>query len=515
MKQTHTLIYLALFLILPLLAEQEQPLIDIDNDIQQTMHQPIIDLSEELDADTTFFNDPYLQEVLQPLHDLTEVGLGPTGVIKKEETPEGEHIPIVDPSEAFDVDFSYFNDPYAFEKFRKLPIRAVFSGYVQHSAWWDSRQVVSLADDYILFFPKKRLFDVDCQDINARGLFNMTMIETRIRSEFYGPEVLGAKTFAYIETDFIGDALFINRLRVRNAFVQMTWKKAAVLMGQFWSPMFIIKTFPLTVGFDGGVPIELFSRGPQVRITANLGNTDLVFAALSQLDFVSNGPIGFSSTYLRNARIPELVARIAHQREHIYAGAGVSFLRIKPRLESNKGFKVNEHINSTRYILFSTIKFEPLEIRSSLTYSENATDLGSVSGYAVATVNPTTDERTYTNTRSINYWIDININKQIEPGLFVGVLKNLGARRPIIPCVYNPKTDTDEHTIYTLFGDAEQLDTVFEVTPRIRLHILPVDFAFEYRYIRAGFGCLDRRARPQNVDPVSDNRILFTAYYYF
>ena len=512
MKQTYTLIYLALLLSMHMHAEQEQP---TNTHVQQEQHQPIVDLREALDTDYAFFNDPYLQAELQPLHDLTQVGLGPKGIIKKEEAPEGAHEPIVDPSEAFDVDFSYFNDPYAFEKFRKLPIKAILSGYVQHSAWWDSRQVVGLVEDYILFFPKKRVFDVDCNDINSRGQFNMTMVETRIRGELYGPKVLGANTFAYIETDFIGDAVFINRLRVRNAFLQMTWEKATVLMGQFWSPMFIIKTFPLTVAFDGGVPIELFARSPQVRITANVGNTELVFAALSQLDFVSNGPIGFSTTYLRNARIPELIARIAHQREHVYAGAGVSFLRLKPRLESNKGFKVREYINSVRCVLFGTVKFEPLEIRSSFSYSENGTNLAGISGYAVATVNPTTDERTYTNTRAISSWLDINVNKRIEPGIFIGVTKNLGAGRQIIPCVYNPKTDEDEHTIYTLFGDAEQLDTVFEVTPRIRFHVLPVDFAFEYRYIRAGFGCIDQRARPHNIDPVSDNRILFTAYYYF
>ncbi len=494
-------------------SEQDQQLVrvPIEKEVNaEGIEQPIMDPSEAREVDYSFFNDPYIleQQAQQPLYDLNEVGVSADGVSADAEKP------IVDITETTEVDFSYFNDPYAFDKFRTgLPIKAKFGGYVQHSSWWDSRQGVEAGDGYVFIYPKKRKFDVDCRDINARGEFNMTMIETRLRGEFFGPEILGAETFAYIESDFFGSGVVINRMRLRHAFIQMTWQDhSKILLGQFWHPTFVVKCFPLTVSFDGGIPYEPFSRNPQVRYTNFEGNKELLIAAIAQLQFTSNGPIGFSSTYLRNARLPILIARAAYDTERIYAGGGVTFQRLQPRIESDKGFRVNEYINSAQAFAFATVKFEPVEIRQKLTFAQNANNLAMLSGFAVTSVNPTTDERHYTNTAVAAYWMDININKQIEPGLFIGVSKNLGAQRDIIQCIKDPATGEEQSTIYS-FG--EDIDLTFRVAPRIRFHVLPVDFATEIEYSWASFGCLDNRAKVQNTDPVANTRLLFTAYYYF
>jgi hypothetical protein len=475
------------------------------------INQPLIDISEAEDADFSFFNDPYLFEQYeqQPLHDLTQLGEASTTAATKK--------PIVDMSESRDVDFSYFNDPYAFEKFRSgLPIKAKFGGYVQHSSWWDSRQGEEGGDGYVFVTPKPREFDVDCRDINARGEFNMSMIETRMRVELFGPKILGAKSFAYIETDFYGSNIVITRLRLRHAFIELTWQEdKKVLLGQFWHPMFLVKTFPLVVSFDGGLPVTPFSRNPQIRYTYFGDKKELMIGAMTQLQFTSDGPIGFSSTYIRNSRMPELMIRGAYDTDTLYAGIGLSFLRLKPRIESNKGFRVNEYINSLRATAFATLKFDPVEIRQQLCYAQNANDIAMFSGFAVTSVNPTTDERRYTNTSIVSYWMDININRQIEPGLFIGVSKNLGAHSNIIQCLIDPATHEEERTIYNFSDIASQCDTIFRVSPRIRFHILPVDFATEIEYTRSAFGCINNKARIENADPVSNTRLLFTAYFYF
>ena len=167
------------------------------------------------------------------------------------------------------------------------------------------------------------------------------------------------------------------------------------------------------------------------------------------------------------------------------------------------------------FFAFNTIKFGPLEIRSQLTYAQNANYLAMISGFAVSSLNPTTDERKYTNLSSINYWVDINIDRKIEPGLFVGIGKNLGARRNIIQCIFDPATGEEEKTIYGLFDDGDQIDTIFRVSPRVRFHLLPIDFAAEVQYTRAAYGCINNRGRIENVDPVANTRLIFTAYYYF
>lgn len=413
------------------------------------------------------------------------------------------------------VNYPYFQDPYALAHYENMPIKAKFSGYVQYSSWYDSRQIAQLADDYILAYPLRAIYDADCKDINAHGDFNMTMLETRMRAEMYGPIVLGAKTLAYIECDFFGDFIVLNRYRIRNAFMRMKWPHVTGLFGFFWHPMYVLKTFPLTVSFDGGLPMEPVARCPQLSITARGKRTSLLIAAMTQLTFVSNGPISYTSIYLRNSRMPSLCARLSYTIDHLYCGAGIDYLRLVPRLESNTGYKVHESINSVGAFGFATLKFEPLEIRTQLTYAQNAADRFMISGYAVSSINPTTDERTYTNIAALGYWIDININRKIEPGLFIGITKNLGAQQPIIPCIVDPLTGKEESTVYAFLAHSENLDTVFRVAPRVRFHILPVDFAFELEYTRASWGCMTESGKVQNAHPVGNLRGLFTTYYYF
>jgi hypothetical protein len=434
-------------------------------------------------------------------------------------TPEATPEQIATPAENYDprlaASYGYFEDPYALNNYENLPIKGKFSGYVQYGSWWDSRQIAQLADDYILAYPKRALYDADCQDINAQGDFNMTMLETRLRAELYGPKVLGAKTLGYIECDFFGDLILVNRYRLRNAFIRMKWPEVTGIFGLFWHPMFVLKTFPLTISFDGGLPMEPVSRCPQVTFTIHNKKTSLLLAAMAQLTFTSNGPLGYTSIYLRNSRTPSLCARLSHKFNHLYCGAGINYLRLVPRLESNTGYKVHESINSVSAFGFATLKFEPLEIRTQLTYAQNASDRLMISGYAVSSVNPTTDERTYTNIAALGYWLDINVNRKIEPGLFIGITKNLGAQQPIIPCIFDPITGVEESTVYAFLDHSENIDIVFRIAPRVRFHILPADFAFELEYTRASWGCMNTSGKVQNANPVGNIRALFTTYYYF
>ncbi|MEX0848944.1 MAG: hypothetical protein WD055_01850 [Candidatus Dependentiae bacterium] len=484
---------------------------------QEISKQPLVHLNQTHDVDFAFFNDPYLfeQYAKQPLYDLTQLGISSDGIAPDAETP------VVDLSETADVDFSFFNDPYAFETFRTdLPIKAKFSGYIQYASWWDSRQGESLGAGFIYFFPKDREFDADCRDVNAQGTSNMTTLETRVRAEFFGPEVLGAESFAYIEADFFGfDQIsdlsrnsVINRMRLRNAFIQLSWSASKILLGQFYHPIFIIKTFPLNISIEAGAPIAPFGRNPQIRYTIFKNNYEILFAALTQLQFTDTGPEGFSSIYIRNSRMPMYIIRAAYDVKHIYAGAAVLFERLKPRIESNKGFSVNEYINNAQATAFATIKFEPLEIRQQITYAQNASNIAMLGGFAVSSVDPATDKRHYTNLNTLSYWMDININRKIEPGLFIGIAKNLGANSTIIQCLPNPKTDTPEETLY-YFGKG--INTLFKCSPRIRWHILPIDFATEIAYTRATYGCIDDYGRIQNSAPVSNTRLIFAAYYFF
>lgn len=426
------------------------------------------------------------------------------------------HIAVVDTTESLDIDFSFFNNPFAFATFYDRQIKAKFGGYIQYSSWLDSRQVLAVSDGFFWLYPEKKIFDPDCRDINAKGQYNASFLDTRLHGEFYGPKILGAESYAYLETSFWAfDIDAVNRMQIRHAFIKLTWTESELLLGQYWHPALNIKCFPFMISYGDGAPNALVSRNPQIRYTFTQGRKELVFAAAAQVtaDFTNIGPIGFSSIYLRNARLPMLIARAAYNNDKkFYAGICLAFERLKPRLISNTGYRVHESINSAVAQLFTTVIFEPLEIRQQLIYAQNATNLVLLGGYAVTEIDPVTDARKYTHISSLSYWIDINMNRQIEPGIFIGITKNLGASKEIIQCIPDPSTGIQESTVYAIGPD---INTVVRIAPRIRFHIAPIDWAMEIEYCRATYGCLNEKAQVKNTNPVANIRLLFAAYYYF
>ena len=90
----------------------------------------------------------------------------------------------------------------------------------------------------------------------------------------------------------------------------MDWDNISLLVGQTWHPMFVTDIVPGTVSFNTGAPFNPFSRNPQIRFTYSYDKLKFMVAALTQRDFQSNGPGGFSSSYLRNSVLPNLHGQV-------------------------------------------------------------------------------------------------------------------------------------------------------------------------------------------------------------
>ena len=148
--------------------------------------------------------------------------------------------------------------------------------------------------------------DKNGDDINAASSFNMLSIQTRLMGKITGPEAFGAKTSGLIEGEFFGTSDGdTNGFRLRHGYVKLNWATSELIIGQFWHPMFITESFPEVVSFNTGVPFQPFNRSPQIRFTQQFGAWSVAATALAQRDFLSNGPDGASSTYARNAAVPE------------------------------------------------------------------------------------------------------------------------------------------------------------------------------------------------------------------
>ena len=378
------------------------------------------------------------------------------------------------------------------------------SGFVKNDFIFDTRQIVSARDGHFLLYPKNVRVDMDGEDINAKASFNYLAIQSRLTGKITGPDAFGAKTSGLIEGAFFGHIESnINSFRLRHAFIKLNWKTTELLFGQYWHMMFVTGCFPGTVSFNTGVPIQFFSRNPQIRLTQKLGNITLAGAAATQLDFVSPG----GSETLRNALLPDLSGQISYSTSKLLVGLTAGYKQLMPRLETENMYKTSELIGGVTTQAFFKYIFSPVTFKIQATYAQNGFDGLQIGGYAVKSIiDPDRDYRTYTTINTRGFWTDIHSNgKKLQVGLFAGYIENLGSIDEI--------EEIDMIKTYTRGSD---IAYVYRVAPRVILNSGKIRFAAEYEYTGTAYGdSYNDNGIPQNTKEVVNNRFLVAVYYFF
>lgn len=394
-----------------------------------------------------------------------------------------------------------------------------WSGFVKTDIFFDSRQTVSAREGHFLLWPSAVSYDENGEDINARPNFNMLSVQSRLTASISGPDAFGAKTSGMIEADFFAQANDnINLLRLRHAYIKFNWTKIELITGQTWNPLFVTDCFPGTVSFNTGTPLQSFARNPQVRLTYKSNGLKLSGAVVSQRDYASYGQAGASSTYLRNAAMPDMHLQVQYGSANensgnaFVIGGGAAYKKIVPRLESQVGlppdrevYKVDEKVGGFTGILFTKITTKEVTAKLEGRYGENISDLLAISGFAVKEIiDPATGEAEYTPLKSMTFWGEIHSNGNIQIGLFGGYFKNLGTREPM--------SDVNNNVV----GLATNISSLFRISPRIILNSGKTRVALELEYTSASFGSgYDINYIPSNTTKVSNLRALAGVYYFF
>lgn len=408
----------------------------------------------------------------------------------------------------------YGESAYAFAQ--ALPhLKYALHGYVKYESMFDSRQNVGFADNQIILFPAGPLFDSQGHDSNAHGQYNMFAIETRFLLTVQGPRIANAKPTAVVGADFFGRNSITNIFSMRHAYLTLASPGLQLLVGYNWHPLCFEDYFPHALSNNNGDPFACDGRTSQIRVTYTHGTTDFMCAAMTQIDFVNDGPIGFDSRYLRNALIPNLDLQIRHRFANHAFCCGIDFKRIVPRLVTNKQIKAHESLYSAGASALIALRWPTFSFTSNVTVGQNMTNFILIGGYAAHTIDPITDARTYTNIGVVSWWTDLEFMRWKErcmPGLFIGCTKNCGARNTIIPDLLSSDGTVIERRV---FGIGTDIDTVARISPRLRFFYKQVTAGIELECTRACYGRLNDRADVTNTRPVTNARILMAVYYNF
>lgn len=391
-----------------------------------------------------------------------------------------------------------------------------FGGYIKPEMYWDSRQVNGLRDNQTLFFPDADSPDVIGQDINSNGEYQMLAIQTRLNAKVSGVKLPhNTKLSGFIEVDFFGvNDTVINTPRMRGAFSKIEHNKSELLFGYWWHPILVEECNAADViSFNAGAPFESFSRNPQVRFTYHINDAvRILLAAITEVDFDDTGPIGQSTTYLQNAILPILHAQLKWSYHKHEFGVALDFRRLKPRLASSTDFKVDEHVNSVSAMSYMTLNYEKWYMKAKLVYAQNDFSYLMLGGYGISSVQPVTDERTYTPISNVSTWFELSYGKVFVPAIFIGYIKNLGALSSLAPLASVPGAKSFGDLI---FGRGTNIDWMLRVSPRLVWNIKNLQVCAEFETTHAQFGIIQQDGKVVPNDPETNFRLLLATFYYF
>ncbi len=390
-----------------------------------------------------------------------------------------------------------------------------FSGFVKTDAFFDTRQTVNIREGHFLLYPENIFPDTNGDDINANSSFNILSIQTRLKGSITGPDAFRAKTSGVVEADFFGNenANFsdVNGFRIRHAFVKLNWTNTELLVGQYWHPMFITEAFPGVISFNTGSPFQPFSRNPQIRLSHSIGGLKLTACIFSQRDFVSNGPDGANSKYIRNSSVPNAHFQIQYKpvNSNYLIGAGIDHKTILPELYTANSSGTNKQktdntLKSLSAIGFVNLKFKPLSLKMEAIYAQNAFDMVMIGGYAIKEVTDTlSGAKEFSNINTASYWADLQTNgEKIQFGFFGGYTKNIGS------------SDLIKGTFYSRGAN---IDHVYRLSPRIIFISGNLRIAMEGEFTSAAYGKKngDNRGGVTNTKPIANKRALLAFIYNF
>jgi len=399
------------------------------------------------------------------------------------------------------------------------PFGITFSGFVKSDFFLDSRQTFAPREGHFLLWPMPVKPDATGTDIHDGYNFNFLPIQTQLSGRITGPDAFGARTSGLIEADFFGTTnAGINLLRMRHAFIKLNWERGELLTGQFWHPLFNTDCFPNTISFNHGAPINPFSRAPMVRYGYRAGKVTGRLAAVAQRDFVSFGPTGGSSHYLRDAAVPELYAEMfltlpfSENTRSLATGLLFGTKTLVPRLESTVNgntFKVDESVTSIAARAFATLKTPAFTWKVTAIYGENLAEVLNITGFAVTKIADTlTGMQEYAPTASHILWTEFHTNgTKWQAGIFAGINKNLGTTTPM------------EDPAAPLYGLTNQITMIYRVSPRVIFISGKTRIAAEVEHTAATFGKpgspRETNGLPTDTEKSANTRILLALYYHF
>jgi hypothetical protein len=378
-------------------------------------------------------------------------------------------------------------------------------GFVGYDAILDTYKSLDTRDGELIFYPLRPRLDSAGKDINRVIQLQMLSICTRVGISVKGPDVLGAKSSALVETDFYATKNdYVSLLRIRHAMLRLKWATAELLVGQYWHPVFVTDVAPSVISFGSGAPFHSLNRSPQIRFSCYpTPMLRITLAALMQGYHKSAGP----DDAQRNSGKPELMLQAAAgSPESFLAGLSAGYKWLTPRLITQTGYATDKTSGQYLFSIFLLKKIGKTALKAEAIYGQNPTHLNMIGGYGMESgmgIDPSEDY-SYASLRTLSTWIDAQHQAgNVGVGVFAGFSRLYGADK--------------NYTGLTGYSRNDDLNYIYRVSPRLSYQAENISLALEYMLTAAIYGnTFDNRHRvTSSLDPVYNHRVTLNIKYTF
>ncbi len=385
----------------------------------------------------------------------------------------------------------------------KKPFKVEIHGFVGVNAYLDTRQSATARNGNIYLFPKPADFDAEGNDLNDKAYSDIDAAFSRFSIGVSGPDMFGAKSFAFMEGDFLGDKSPDHQdvnFRLRHAFIRLNWDKTSLLVGQYWHPLFITENFANTVNLSCGTPYHPLNRQPMVRLGYKLHEkVEAIGFLMHQNDFLDKGMHDASE----NSLIPETALQLKYKSEGFFAALTGGYKVLQPALsDPNTGIKTDAKAKGGYFTGSVKKDFGAITVKTEALFTAGMTNVVMLGGFAEK--DNDTEEREYTALRNFSWWADVESNSQkVKPGILFGYTENMGAFDKAKPLAG-----------YTIGGN---IANMYSIVPRVKFMATPkIWFGVEWMYVVAAYGgSYDEYAKPIDTTSYTNNRLTASMRYTF
>ena len=398
-----------------------------------------------------------------------------------------------------------------------------FYGFIRNYFVYDSRESKSGTSDLFYYLPLDRKMNEDgTLDLNDHSSFRFVALTSRVGLDVSGYQINNVHFGAKVEADFyagLSSSSNANatkyfpgntnisgtaQMRLRQAYATVTWKdlpmsdeqtaSVGLKLGQAWHPM--AADFPHLFSLEVGAPFGPFSRTPLVQMDANLGKNWVVSAAaLWQMQYNSQGPVGASAIYMKYGMTPEVYAAVAFKSNGFLFRVGADLLSIKPRVygniaapteenpEATNTVRVSDRKTSLLYYIYTQYSYKSFSIKAKSTFGEGGEHMNLMSGY-VKTGENADGSWNYASLRNSSSWLSMSVGKKWQGVLFLGYVKNLG----LADAASGPVA---KGNVYFCGNGFSNINQMYRINPQLIYNIGKMNIGLEYQWTSVQYGEYD------------------------